>query len=312
MRRVRSIIKRAERYLFEPVSAEGFGLMRIVWGCALLWHFGKQFPDVLRYYSAAGQLPPWLDFALLRMERRFSILVYLPHPDVVFLLYILFLTMIVCATLGIFPRMSTIVTTVLLFSFHERNPWHTTGGDVILRAVGFLLSIAPGGVYAFSLHRRWRSENKKLPLAMMPVWPRRLALWQLLVVYMQSLWSKMLGTAWWAGTAPATALHHNHFGRFAESALSDLLSTASPLIAWGFMLFEASWLLILVPKTVPHWPSTPMRRILIAGSLLIHMGMFALLRLGSFFLAIPAILAGNLHGEDVEFLRNMFKRTRHL
>src|SRR3989338_8548257 len=147
------IFRSINNFFFKPVSATGFGLMRGFWGAAVFFSFVMQWPDVTRYYAAGGQLPPWLAEGMAMPAPSMSILWYLPHADGVFLVYLLLLILSVCACIGLWPRATVIATTVLLVSFHVRNPWHTTGGDVILRSVGFLLSIGPGGLHAFSIGR---------------------------------------------------------------------------------------------------------------------------------------------------------------
>ncbi len=313
------IIQGIDRFFFGRVSATGFGLMRVVWGAAIFLYFAKQWPDVTRYYSAAGQLPPWLAEGMVSPWPSMSVLWFLP-PDGVFLAYLLLLILSACACCGLWPRATVIATTVLLISFHARNPWHTTGGDVILRSVGFLLSIGPGGLHAFSLKRardhcrHWMQKRSMeteglLPPLTMPAWPQRLLLWQLIIIYGQSLWSKLLGTMWPNGTAVGIALHHTHFGRYATSPVADMLSIIGPFLGWGVMVWEACWLLLLIPKgMMPEGASDRIRRWLLIVSFVVHMGFSALLRLGSFATAMPAILLGNLHGEDIAVMRTMVNR----
>lgn len=309
------IFRTIDDFFFGRVSATGFGVMRALWGAGVFLYFLKQWPDVTRYYSAAGQLPPWLAGEMTNAWPSTSVLWFFPHPDGVFALFLLLLVSSACACAGIWPRLSTIVTTVLLLSFHVRNPWHTTGGDVLLRSIGFLLSIAPAGVHAFSWKRArqqcqsWISKRKLLSPLTMPVWPQRLLLWQLLIVYMQTLWSKLLGTMWWDGTAVSAALHHTHFGRFATSGIADAVGALGPVLGWSFMAWESCWLLLLIPRTItPWWPADRIRRWLLLSSFLIHLGFSAVLRLGSFLTAMPAILVGNLHVEDFAVMRGMINR----
>ena len=309
------IFRSINNFFFKPVSATGFGLMRVFWGAAVFFSFVMQWPDVTRYYAAGGQLPPWLAEGMAMPAPSMSILWYLPHADGVFLVYLLLLILSVCACIGLWPRATVIATTVLLVSFHVRNPWHTTGGDVILRSVGFLLSIGPVGLAAFSIgrarkqYRSWIRTRTLMPPLMMPAWPQRLLLWQLIIIYTQSLWSKLLGTMWLSGTAVGVALHHTHFGRFALSPVADNLSTIGPILGWSVMLWEASWLFLLIPKTIiPNGVGDAFRRTLLITSFFVHMSFSALLRLGSFTTAIPVILLGNLHGEDIVGMRKIVNR----
>src|SRR5439155_1192550 len=83
--------------------------------------------------------------------------------------------------------LTTVMSIVLLFSFHERNPLLLGGGDTVIRVVGFILAIAPS-VSAFSLDRlRQRSRHPSRSQSdgnqKMPIWPVRLLTWQLIVIY---------------------------------------------------------------------------------------------------------------------------------
>ncbi len=318
---MRTLLHRIDSFFFARVSATGFGVMRSVWGAGLLIYFIRQWPAVTRYYSGTGQLPLWLDYTLQRTDHRFSVFLTFSHPDAVFLIYLLFLISAACATVGFWPRLSTIVSTLLLFSFHERNSWHTTGGDIVLRSVGFLLCIAPGGVHAFSVARarkqwkHWSKTRTLLPPLTMPAWPQRLLLWQLLVIYLQSMWSKLLGNTWLDGTAVAIALHHTIFGRF-PGAVADTVSIVAPFIGWGAIVWEAVWTLMLIPRgsriarefAKSGVPVDLIRRWLLASGLLVHGVFSVLLRLGSFMPAMPAILLGNLQGEDFVAIRKRCNR----
>ncbi|NOS66780.1 MAG: DUF393 domain-containing protein [Candidatus Peribacteraceae bacterium] len=309
------IFRTIDAFFFGRVSATGFGLMRAMWGASVLAYFLKQWPDVTRYYSAAGELPPWLSQTMTNPSPGTSILWLFPHPQAVFAIYLLLLVCAACACVGLRPRITTIVTTLLVMSFHVRNPWHTTGGDVLLRMAGVLLSVAPAGVHAFSWQRarlqcrHWVRTRKLLPPLTMPAWPQRMLLWQLIVLYSQSMWSKLLGTMWWDGTAVGIALHHTHFGRFAVSPISDVIGIAGPMLGWAFITWESCWLLLLVPRNITAWwPADRLRRWLLATSFLIHMTFYALLRLGSFLTAIPTVLLGNLHENDFTVMRATVNR----
>lgn len=305
-----------EHLFFRRIPATGFGLMRIGWAIVVLIYDGAKAWDITRYFSADGLLTPEIAPMIVRTAQRFSLFDTVTSAEAVFALYLLLLFACVCMIVGVFPRLMTIVAVLLLFSFHERNPLSLGGGDTVLRNVGFLLILAPTG-RAFSLRRlrmhwqEWRRTRRLLPPATMAAWPQVLLLWQLGVIYVTSGWDKMVGSMWIGGTAVNSALHHPHFTRL-PIWMMDYVSPISPIIAYAVMVFEFSWLLLLLPKDILlHLGLTrgAVRRALLTMGILFHGGIFLLMDVGSFSWAMMIAFLGTLETEDFAVLRNTMNRV---
>jgi predicted DCC family thiol-disulfide oxidoreductase YuxK len=311
------LLRRASGFLFAPISATGFGLMRMLWAGVAFVYWSFQWKDVPLFYGENGILPKSIEQFMVRGDYRFTVLSWFTDDTAVFGVYLLLLLALLCTCVGLWPRISTIVATLLLFSFHERNPFVLGGGDTVLRHVGFLLCIAPE-LRAFSLTRlsaQWthfREQRSLLPPLTMPIWAMRMLLWQLIVLYGTSLWYKLLGSMWIRGTAVAAALHHPMFSRLPKTwadSFAPLMST----IDIAVMLFHFGWLFLLVPRAVtnllPRWvPRLPLKRTLLMGGVLLHGGIFLMMDAGSFSLALMAAYAGCLVTEDFESIRAMLNR----
>lgn len=308
-----------QAFFFTKQTANGFGLMRIAWAVVTGAFLLMQWKDVALYYSDIGLLPPELIPTITRSGFRFTILTWVGTPDAVFSLYILLLLCLLSMALGIFPRIMTWASVLLLFSFHERNPMVLGGGDTLLRNIGFLLMIAPN-ISAFSLKRAsqqwqsWRTTRKWLPDATMSAWPYRLLLWQMIVLYGTSLWYKLLGTMWIAGTAVESALHHPVFVRW-PLWLIDYLMPMAPLVDWASLTWEALWILLLVPRWFTQLLPKPLqkirlKRLLIIGGILFHGGIFILMDAGVFSLAIFTAYLGLLRDDDFQWLRKIFTKKQ--
>jgi predicted DCC family thiol-disulfide oxidoreductase YuxK len=306
-----------QRLLFAPIAATGFGMMRAAWGAVAFITFLAQWSDVAFFYSADGVLPPAIAADALRDAYRFSLLTWVTDPSAVFALYLILLAALLCATVGFRPRLSTIIATVLLFSFHERNVFVLGGGDTVLRAMGFLLCVSPE-LRAFSIARipaAWRYFDTRLalpPPLMMSAWPQRLLLWQLIVLYGTSLWHKLLGTMWLNGTAVASALHHPMFARFSKPWM-DEFAPLSSTICISVLLFHAGWLLLLIPREtatlLPRWvPRFPLKRTLLLGGVLFHGAIAVMMDAGSFAPAILAAYLGCVGQDDIDVLRASIRR----
>ena len=308
---------RIEGFFFQPVSARGFGLLRVLWSATTLSYLLMQFKDVTKFYSDEGLLPTDLLALIIRVPYRFSLLDWITDPTAVFALYLLLCLALFLVLLGLWSRVSLLVSIVLLFSFHERNPLILGGGDTVLRLVGFILLLAPN-ISALSLARlraqwaHWKNKRTLLPEPMQPIWPYRLLLWQFIVLYTTSVWVKLTGTMWVEGTAVGAALRHPHFSRLIAWNEPFVQLFAKP-ITWSTLVFEAAWITMLIPtsltKTLFRWqPQQRLKQLLIVLGIGFHSGIQATMIVGSFSLAMLSSYAGLLLGKDFEDLRSLINR----
>jgi predicted DCC family thiol-disulfide oxidoreductase YuxK len=307
-----------EGFFFRPVRATGFGVMRILWALTTFAFFLSQWKDIYEYYAIDGFVPLDLEHLAVRGHWRVSLLDMLPSHDGVLLLYLLLLGFTLLMAIGLWPRLTTIASVVLLYSFHERNPFVLGGGDTMMRLIGFILVLAPG-LGALSLSRlmrqraQWRKQQHTLPPLTQPIWPYRMLMWQVIVLYGTSLWFKLLGTMWLDGTAMAAAIHHPFFSRWPGAAM-DRLVRLSPFVSRATVLWHAMWLLLLIPKplrgllTPPLLSRISLKRFLLLGGLLFHGSIFVLMDAGDFSLAMFTAYAGLLLDEDLEAIRSFWNR----
>lgn len=306
MRFLQTFTTGIDNFFFRKVTASGFGLMRIAWSLTALLYLLMQWSDITEFYSNSGIFPTPLAPLVTRSVYRFTVLQWITTPEAVFTLYLLLLFVLLCAALGLSTRLMTITATLLMFSFHERNPFTLGGGDTVLRSLGFLLCIAPG-LRAFSLDRleeqwkTWKRTGRLLAPLRMPIWPYRLLLWQMIVIYGTSVWFKLLGKMWLQGTAVGAALHHPTFVRL-PLWMVDLLIPFTPLVDILALWWQAGWLLLLLPQSL--WSKLPLlgpisrKRWLLVGGLLFHGSILLLMDAGSFSLAIFSAYLGLLLEED--------------
>jgi predicted DCC family thiol-disulfide oxidoreductase YuxK len=120
----------------------------------------------------------------------------------------------------------------------------------------------------------------------------------------------MLGNMWWWGTAVIVPLHHDHFARFSP-AIMDHLAFIAPFFAYSTLLFELSWALLLVPKTLYRKTSIRyeyVRRFVLIGGFFFHFGILVLMNVGSFFWAMMTAYFGLIEAEDIRWLRGLWNR----
>jgi hypothetical protein len=311
-----SVLHSIEAFFFAPTTTRGFGWMRAAWAAVTALFLIFQWNDVIQFYSNNGMFPWSIAENILRSQYHFTLLWWITTPTAVFSLYITFLGLLFLMMLGIFPRITTILCVLLMFSFHERNSMILGGGDTLLRTIGFLLMIAPG-TSTFSLfkipHSPHPTPNPLLPTPpTQPLWPYRLLLWQMIILYATSCWTKLLGSLWWQGKAVEIALHHPIFER-APVWIINSLTPIFPLIDWLSLTWEGLWILLLVPRFItnllpPQLPRIPLKRILIIGGIVFHVSIFVLMDAGSFSLAILTAYIGLLQDDDMAWIRKITSR----
>lgn len=303
-------------FFFRRVSARGFSLMRVAWAFFAGAYLLMQWNDVVYYYANAGILPDDLAWIVARDSWRFTLLEWVELPAGVFSLYLILLICLFCMMIGLWPRLMTIASVLLLFSFHERNPMILGGGDTLLRNIGFILMIAPG-IGGFSVTRmqkqwrHWKNTRALLPFPTMPVWPWRMLLWQLIVLYGTSLWYKLLGTMWLNGTAVEATFHHPVFARW-PAGVMNVLMPAAGVGDYLALFWQAAWLLLLIPRRVTDLlprriPRIPLKRLLIAGGVLFHGGILLLMDAGVFSFVLFTAYLGLLLDEDFAWMKRVVR-----
>lgn len=317
---MKKILNYVDGFFFRRVSASGFGLMRIGWGLTVLLSLVSVAPDVVRYYSDAGIMPQDLGYLVFRSQYRFTLLAYITDPTAVILLWCIFVTTTVCMTIGLWPRVMTITSVLLLFSFHERNLQPLGGGDTVLRTLGFILMIAPE-INAFSVERlseqwaHWQRTGTYLAPLKTHIWPYRLLLWQVIIIYVTSGWDKLQGTMWLDGTVIEAVFHHIHFTRWSDNVMNNFV-WLSPYGTFYTLIFEYAWLLLLVPKELWHVLPVSVRkhslkRLLIGGGLLFHWGIFVFMSVGAFPFAMTTAFVGLMLDDDWKALKRMMNNGWH-
>ncbi len=310
--------ERIERFWFRPVSASGFGMMRVAYGLTAFMVFALQWNNVPRYYSDHGMMPhAAMDF-FLRPDYRFTILGWIMNPADVSWLYLLLLASLILVTLGIWTRAGLIVSTVLLYSFHEYNPVLLDGGDTLLRLIGLILLLSPcDRTFTLgTLRRRLRSvvqhgEDQAPSERTMAIWPYRLLLWQMICIYISSTWEKLSGTTWPSGSAVAIVLHHTGFSRIPPS-IADALTPFSPLLTYSVLVAQVSWILLLILPVLTWYTPLPKRlngsvkRTVIAAGFLMHLGITLTMDVGLFSFVIFTAYLGLLLDDDFRAIRNFF------
>lgn len=295
-------------FLFDPISADGFGLMRMGWALTLLYSIISRWTSLQLYYSEDGVMGP------LRCKEGlecFAENIIFSNTGITLFAFTL-LVSLVCTFFAWRPRLSVFVSLLIIHMLHQRNGLTINGGDRVVRIVGFYLLIAPE-LRAFSFSRMKKALRlEPLEPLVMSAWPYRLLLWQFLLIYLMTGISKAQFAGWYDGSTIGLAFHHAHYMRIDQSVI-NLLSPFYQLVGLSVLVFQLSWGFLLLPTSIrkrmviKRFPLT-LKQTLIVSGVLFHFGILLLMEVGTFSLVMLSGLAGLLLDKDIEKLRQCTDR----
>ncbi|MEX0834839.1 MAG: HTTM domain-containing protein, partial [Nitriliruptor sp.] len=174
---------------------------------------------------------------------------------------------------GLWTRVATVLSFVLLLSIGRRDPYMMNSGDALLRHATLLLALTPAGA-ALSVDRWRRHPDRAWEIPHAAPWGLRLLQLQLVFVYLFSSFEKLRGVPWLDGTALADAWR-----------ITDLARFGIPLPVYDSLLMTNvltySTLVIEVALATLIWNRRARPYVLIAGVFL-HLGIEATMAVGFF------------------------------
>ena len=293
--------------------------MRLVLGFTTFFNMASQWPAIDRYYGPAGILPQASVHLLSRAPWRFSIV---DHVGVHTTegLYLLMLVALLMVGFGIWTRWSMILATFLLYSFNEYGLIALDGGDTTTRLLMFILMFAPSG-RAFSvdnLLRRFRiaketGKDQSADDRMMSIWPYRLLLWQISILYIACAILKFQGYTWRHGDAVSIVLHHDFFRR-GSLELADFMTPITPILTAFTLIVQIAWV-ILIPLgilsicgLIRTKTFDTFKRALLLGGTLLHAGIAVFMDVGVFSFVMFTAYLGLLTDNDFRAMRTVLNR----
>jgi uncharacterized membrane protein YphA (DoxX/SURF4 family) len=254
------------RLWFQRIDPRGPALTRIALGATLVWTFadllvlqgewlftdqGMLLTDMARK-NYGGKLRTlwdpeygfehWYDVFLVLTD-RWSVLFVRSDPPFVYGLFGLLFVFGTMMTIGLFTRVATVMSWLLMLQLYNYNPIYYTGGDTVLRVMMFVgMFIDWGQVYSVDAWRRRRrailggAEHFPAPKRI-PAWAPRLMMLQLACIYCATGLLKS-GKTWANGSALYYALNLDHFYRI----------PAFTVYAWADQLYITRVLTVTV-----HW-----------------------------------------------------------
>lgn len=259
------------RLWFKRIDPRGPALTRILLGITLVWTFldllfltgewlftdqGMLMTDMARKHYG-GQMRTlwdpeygfehWTDVFKMLTD-RWTVLFIRSDPPFVYAVFSLLFLFGTFMTIGLWTRVSTFMSWLLMLQLYNYNPIYYSGGDTVIRVMVFLgIFVNWGKAYSVDA---WRARRKaimggatQLPaLERIAVWPIRLMMIQLALIYSCTGILKS-GKTWANGTALYYAINLDHFYRvpaFLVYAWADKLyitRVMTVVVHWWEVLF---------------------------------------------------------------------------
>lgn len=226
-----------QSFFFAPESAApvvlfrmAFGLIQVI-SALLLWG------DLKQHFSPDSAV----SLETIRKQyqgQRFSLFFWLPSTmATTYTLWALLLLSAVMLAIGFCTPVAAALLFLLLVSFHHRNPCVLNSGDTLSRLMAFLLVFSAAGsqlsVDAALRPLLWGDEQE--PLA--APWATRLMQLQVSIVYLRTVFWKLRGDKWRAGTAAYFPLMLQDYRRCLPPAWA-LSRPAIAFATWGTLVVE--------------------------------------------------------------------------
>ena len=200
---------------------------------------------------------------------------------------------IVALGLGFLPRLGAFLTYLWVLSYSDTASTALSGFDTILRCAGFVIVISPQ-VPVWSVGPAWAKGCSAAPSR----YALRLLQWQLMLIYVCTVWLKAPDEFWRRGEA-ITYFMMSMFARFPNPAFSHH-AIFGAVLTYSTLLIEASLPFLL-------W----IRRTRMLGVALgagLHLGIGLSARLALFTLAMVPLYASFFETQDFAFITSWWPR----
>jgi hypothetical protein len=196
---------------------------------------------------------------------------------------------LVALALGVLPRLAAFIVYVWVLSYSDTAQTALSGFDTILRVVGFVLVVSPQ-VPTWSLGPRWAKGSSDQP----PRYGLRLVQWQLMLIYVCTVWLKAPDEFWRRGEAIPYFMM-SMFARHPSPVFSHL-PVLGALLTYGTLVLEASIpFLLWMRKT---------RMLGLALGIGLHFGIALSARLGLFTIAMLPLYLSFFEAEDFAWIKS--------
>jgi hypothetical protein len=294
-----------ERFWFSPADPTTLGFMRIVGGLVLLYVTFTYSYDLMSYvhpdqawlsapaanflrYEAPIRVagPGWNEEPMEVGHGSFtwSVFYHLHDPAAMWAVHIGILVSMLLFTLGLWSRLTAVLSWAGALAYIHRSPITLFGMDAMIVIFMSYMVIAPSGG-ALSLDRwlelRRERRRRNLPNLWLPPLPSvsanlatRLFQVHFCFIYAASGASKLLGPAWWNGTALWSCLANYSFAPMSVGLYNSFLVwLCNHRVLWELLLSGGAVFTLFLEIGLPFLVWLPRWRwLMVCGAVLMHTG----------------------------------------
>jgi hypothetical protein len=286
------------KFWFRPMSMYPLGVLRIFFGVIVFLWALSLLPWLSSLIGPHSVLPtPWSGNPM-----TWTLLSVVNTDAAVLVFVVVLLVASVALTVGWHSRLAALVVFVVIASFERRQPWIFNAGDGMLRIESLFLLLAPSGA-ALSLDQR-RKTGSFFNAEDRAPWALRLFQIQLSIVYIATVWDKVRGDTWNAGTAVSYSLRLLDLQNFVTPDWLVMNPALMNLAAWGTLVVELGLGLFVWNRRARPW--------LLGVGVVLHLSILATIAVGFFSFAVFVLYLSFLSPEaarrGVEWIRGKLRR----
>jgi hypothetical protein len=304
------------RFWFAAIDPTGFGFMRILCGVLVFYTHLTYSYDLMSYLGPHG----WLDKPTQNYLRKevpvifpennwneaphpgdergetvWSFFYHVDDPFWVVVAHIAILGVLLLFTVGLWTRVTSVLAWMGAMCYVQRLPTNNFGQDTMLIILMIYLMIGNSGAALsvdrwLELRRLRREQGGQANLALAPSWSVNFAIRLLQVhfciIYLASGSSKLLGAAWWNGTAMWLTLANYNFAPMRVGLYNELLYVlCRNEWLWQICMTSGVVFTLFTEISFPYlvW-SKRWRPFMVSCSVLMHLGIGLIMGLSVFSL----------------------------
>jgi hypothetical protein len=245
-----------------------------------------------------------------------SVWFHLTNPTAMWVMHVIFLCIFAMFTVGLFTRVTSILTWIGTLCYIQRSQHILFGEDTMQTLLIMYCTLGPSGAALSidALRKRYRASKALLAAGGQPVpWAEsvlagpqpswlanffiRMIQIHFCIIYLSSGLSKLKGTAWWDHSAGWMVMVNPEFGLVRYKWYESLMHMIAdyPVVAAGVEGSISIFTLIL-EVSLPFFVWTRLRPLAVCGSIMLHTGIAMMMGLSVFALYMMALLLAYIPG----------------
>lgn len=254
-------------FWFSPRDAASLGLIRCLAGWMLLYTHLVWSLDLIGFFSNDGRISSAFLFEIYGNSFAWSHFNLIDSPLMIWCVHLLTLLVLFAFTIGLFTRVTSILSFLIAVSYAHRVPGALFGLDQINTMLAMYLMVGPSGdacaVDCWLRRARGRGSREILAPKISTNLAIRLIQVHLCVIYFFAATGKLQGDSWWDGMALWLALANYDYQTFDATWLGQwpwMINLLTHVILW----WELSYATLIWPRLT--------RPFMLALAIPLHMG----------------------------------------